>query len=335
MANTRQHRSAFQVWLKHLLQLGIGLALFGILLYLGGPDSLQKLTQLRGLSLVGAFFCTLAIAGSIAGRWGTIAFTLAGRHLAPWNAYLYYFFLNRTLGFFLPKDLTDLGGRAMALHRLHGVPFSLAGASVFFDRVFDVAILILFLPAALAYWTGWISIGVAVGMMVSAAASLFVILGVAHRQVVVGSIRLLNWGIAQLSRIWKSSPRPLRILEMTRPALRKAYILSLVKFASTVLRSILFSQALETPIPSHVLLLGTPVGQLGYLFAFTPGGLGIFEAGWYALFSIAGIPKETAILFLVEQRVLTYLCVLVWTLISYVYNALVERKKTTRITLPH
>lgn len=321
--NSPQSHPRLGTWLKHIIQLALGLALFAGLLHLGGLDSLQQLMRLAGLPLLGAFFSTLVIAGSVAGRWGTIANALAGRPVAPWHKYLHYFLLSRSLGFIIPKDLADLGGRAAALHRFHSAPLALAGASVFFDRMFDVLSVVLFLPPALLYWGGWTSALTAIGLMGAAAIGFFVLLCLAHRPVVAGSIGLLNWIATQYRRlpgIKQRSRPPLRTPYLTRRILLQIYCLGLAKFAGTVLRLVLFSQALETPIPSRVILLGTPVGQLSYVFAITPGGLGIFEAGWFAVLSAADIAENLITVFLVEQRVLTYLCIITWALFSQLFG---------------
>jgi uncharacterized membrane protein YbhN (UPF0104 family) len=315
-------------WLKHLLQLALGLALFGTLLYLGGLESLKLLTHLRLGPLLGAFLATLVIAGAIAGRWGTITNALAGRQLAPSDKYLHYFLLSRSLGFILPKDLTDLGGRAVALNRFHAAPLTLAGASVLYDRLFDVLSVALLLPPSLLYWGNWVSVETAIGLMGAIATGFLALSFTAHRPLVAGAIALFNWGMTQLQRLPLARRRSLPTLlvpALTRPVLLRAFLFSLVKFGATVLRLILFSQALQTPIPSQVILLGTPVGQLSYLFAFTPGGLGIFEAGWFAILTVADVAEGLITPFLVEQRVLTYLCVTLWALLSFL-NSIVPRR---------
>lgn len=62
-------------------------------------------------------------------------------------------------------------------------------------------------------------------------------------------------------------------------------------------------------ISPTVILLGTPAGQLTYLFAFTSGGLGIFEAGWFAILRLGGVTMEHVIIFVVGQRILTIILI--------------------------
>jgi uncharacterized membrane protein YbhN (UPF0104 family) len=102
----------------------------------------------------------------------------------------------------------------------------------------------------------------------------------------------------------------------------QALLFSLVKFGATTIRLIFIAQALQPSVPSFVILMGMPVGQLSYLFAVTPGGIGIFEAGWFAVLTLAGCVGSMVTIFLVAQRVITFLCVVSWALLSHIYNTL-------------
>ena len=75
-------------------------------------------------------------------------------------------------------------------------------------------------------------------------------------------------------------------------------------------RLILFAKALNLSIASLLIFLATPVGQFAYLFSFTPGGLGIFEAGWFGILTYGGgVNPQSVSMFVVGQRFLTILLV--------------------------
>ncbi len=317
-------------WSKHLLQLALGLVLFGMLLYVGDVGSLERYTPLKWPPLLGAFAATFFIAGALAGRWGTITHALAGQRLAPWRKYLHYFLLSRSLGFILPKDLTDLGGRAAALNRFHGAPLEVAGASVLFDRLCDLITVALFLPPAMLYWMGRISAPVAIGLMVAIPIGFLVQLAIFHRSAAAGAIALFNWGIGQIQRVpfWRRyTPRPLPLPDLTGRVLLQAFLFSLAKFGATTIRLIFIAQAVQPSVPSFVILMGMPVGQLSYFFAVTPGGIGVFEAGWFAVLTLAGCTGSVVTIFLVAQRVITFLCVVGWALLSHFCNAVLSRTR--------
>jgi uncharacterized membrane protein YbhN (UPF0104 family) len=90
---------------------------------------------------------------------------------------------------------------------------------------------------------------------------------------------------------------------------QRVYLFSLFKFGCTTGRLVLFALTLNVPISPTLILLGTPVAQLTYLFAFTPGGLGIFEAGWLAILILGGVSWDHAMIFVVGQRILTVILV--------------------------
>lgn len=306
-------------WLNFVLQMALGLALFGLLLAGGGLASLQQLTHLRPLPLVAALACTVGIALSVGFRWGTLTNALLGRPAASWSHFCQYFLWNRTLGFFVPKDLSDLGGRTAALVVRQDVPLRYAGASVLLDRSFDLLTVVLFLGPALLFLSKTVEAGVALALLVSIALGFYVTLRRAHRSLLELAVRFYNW----IARLWQRLPllqnRPLRKAErlnLPLEALTRAYFFGLAKFLCTVLRFVFFALALDMPVSPLIFLLGAPVGQLSFLFAFTPGGLGIFEAGWYAVLAQAGVSEEHIAPFLVEQRVFTVLFVGLLALLS-------------------
>jgi uncharacterized protein (TIRG00374 family) len=308
-----------RAWLKHIFQLCFGLALFAVLLYFGDLGSLRRLTRLRWLPLLGVFFATLGIASTVASRWGSITNVLAGRRVAPWYEYLHHFLLSRFLGFILPKDLTDLGGRTAALYHFHAVPLTLAGVSVLLDRLFDVLSVVLFVLPALLYWTGWVSSPVAIGLMFGLVAVAGGLLFVGHGPLVASITWLLSRSLQMAHRLpWlqKRLSKLRSVAGLDRDLILRVYLFSLAKFCCTACRLLLLTMTLSLPISPILILLSAPLGQLTYLFAFTPGGLGIFEAGWFAILKLGGVATEYATIFVVGRRVLTAMSVGILALLS-------------------
>jgi uncharacterized protein (TIRG00374 family) len=308
-----------RAWLKHALQLGLGLALFATVLYLTGLDSLRQLTHLRWLPLVGGFIATVGITASIALRWSTLTNALLGRPVTGWLRFCQYFLWNRVLGFVVPKDLTDLGGRAMALVARHDVPLRYAVASVLLDRGFDLLTVALFLGPALLFLSKTVRVGTAVALMVLLALSFYAVLRLAHRSLLASMVRFYNRASRLVHRLPSPRHRPPWKVEspnLSLEALTQAYLFGLSKFLCTALRFMFFALALDLPVSPLVFLLGMPVGQLSFLFAFTPGGLGILEAGWYAVLMQIDVPEAYISPFLVEQRVFTMLFVGILALLS-------------------
>ena len=108
------------------------------------------------------------------------------------------------------------------------------------------------------------------------------------------------------------------IRQFNKNLVSQLYLIGLAKFVFTPTRFILFSAALNLSISPEVLILSTAVGQFSYLFAFTPGGLGIFETGWFAILVFAGIASEVATTFVIGQRVLTTFLVVFLAVLSQI-----------------
>lgn len=318
-------------WTKHIFFLAIGLLLFGFFVYLNGAESFSQLGQLQLIPLGGALLATLGITGSIAGRWGTLGNAICGSRVASWLNYYHYFIINRALGFILPKDVTDLVGRSVWLKQLHGLSLPQAGASVVFDRLFDVISATMFLLASLPYWLGWVSAAAGIVLMLGFATVVGGLLFVGHRPLLTGGEWLMNRGFWLIHRVpWlrKCSSNLLNLSLLDRGVIIRAYLFSLIKFSCTAGRLVLFAVALSVPISPMLILLGTPVGQLAYLFAFTPGGLGIFEAGWFGILRIGGVTTEHIMIFVVGQRILTVILVGILAIFSQILYMLYGRHST-------
>jgi uncharacterized protein (TIRG00374 family) len=143
--------------LKRTLPAVLGAAVFALFVFLGGPENLNRLRNMHLLPVAGVLLATLCITGLTAFRWGIISNTLAGNRVAGLLSYYYYFMVGRFLGFFLPKDVTDIAGRTIMLSRFHHVSMSQSAASVVLDRFGDVLAMTVLLPASLPYWFGWVS----------------------------------------------------------------------------------------------------------------------------------------------------------------------------------
>lgn len=318
-------------WVKHISFLGFGLALFGLFVYINGVEGFSRLRQLELIPLGGALLATIGITGSIAGRWGTLTNAVCGSRVARWLDYYHYFIINRALGFIFPKDITDLVGRSVWLKQLHGLSLPQAGASVVFDRLFDVISATMFLLASLPYWLGWVNAAAGIVLMLGFATVVGGLLFVGHRLLLTGGEWLMNRGFWLIHRVpWlrKCSSNLLNLSLLDRGVVLQAYLLSLIKFGCTAGRLVLFAVALNVPIAPMLILLCTPVGQLTYLFAFTPGGLGIFETGWFGILRIGGVTTEHAMTFVVGQRILTVILIGILAIFSQILYMLYGRHST-------
>lgn len=312
------NRPSKKLW-KHLCLFGLGLVLFGLFVYLGRAEGLRQMGRLRPWPLMGALLATVAITASIAFRWGTIANALGAEAKVAWLDYYHFFIVGRVVGFVLPKDLSDFAIRAGALNHSNDLSLTQSGGSVILDRMFDVVVAGMFLVACLPYWLGWVGEKTSVCFMLGMATAVGGLSFFCHKPFLMAVGWLMD-ALRQLAhRVpWtrKVSSGRLEHGEFDRRVLLQAFILSLFKFGCTAGRLILFSMCLGLAISPTLIVLGTPVGQVAYLFALTPGGLGIFEAGWLAILTVGGVPGDKALTFVVGQRILTVVLVVFLAAVS-------------------
>lgn len=315
--------------IRHLFLFGLGVVIIVVLYRLGGSEDLSQFRNIQLLPLVGALFTTLGIIGAISLRWGSLVNIISGRKQTSWTNYFHYVVISRVVGFILPKDITDLGGRTAWLVARHDISISVAGASVLLDRLFDLLTASIFLMACLPYWFGWVGSSAGLALMAGMA-------GIVYLAIWFGFDR----GLKLLSPLfWKglrfaekvprirASKLPIdELRQLNNKLFSQLYLMGIAKFIFTTSRFILISAALELQISPEIFILATAVGQFSYLFAFTPGGLGIFETGWFAILVYAGIASEAVTTFVVGQRVMTTLLVIVLAILSQLYFLLRNAK---------
>ena len=297
---------------KHIIFLLLGLVFFSIFIYYTSHESLEKLTSIKILPLIGAIAASVILTGSIAGRWGSLSNFLSGSKIASWFHYYYYFIVSRAWGFILPKEITDIGFRFYWLIKRHGATAVNAGASVAYDRLFDLLFMLVFLAAVIPYWFQIINETYAVILIITFPLILGITILLFNNRVFSFLNSVINLVLKVFSKIPvinNKLPQKITVTILEKKLLLKIYFLSILKFGSTVARLILFAWALDLSISPAIILLGAPIGQLSYLFSFTPGGLGIFEAGWLAVLLLAGVEEQTALSFVVGQRILTVLII--------------------------
>jgi uncharacterized protein (TIRG00374 family) len=314
---------------KRLLNLGVGFVLFGILVYVGGTESLYQIKQIPLSSLTVFFLTTVSITACISVRWGVLTEALSGNQGISWLDYYHYFITSRALSFIIPQTAAD-GSRALWLLQNKQMTIAHAGLSFVLDRLCDLGISFLFLLVVLPYWLHWVTPSTTFFLMagISLIPIPLIIFGYGwgfHHIVKLEGI-LLRIG-QRLPKVREHMPESLQLDSLGRRVLLQAYLLSVIKFCLLALRLVFLGQILAPPIPPTPIILGTPLAQLSIVFAFTPGALGIFDASWFAILSLSKVPKDTITALLLEQRVLTFLSILVLTLLSQVRYAMAQAGK--------
>jgi uncharacterized membrane protein YbhN (UPF0104 family) len=261
--------------------------------------------------LIGAFGCTLAIVLCIGLRWSMFVQAVSVSSPRVLES-CRYFLWNRVIGFVVPKDLSDVGGRVLLLTTRHGVSPSEAAVSVLLDRLFDLALALILLGPALLFLSGVVSLqGFVIGLVVlllTGGAALFLV-GEPLVSTIFGLYRSFRTQAGRVIPRFKIIPDLVPPERLSGGMLVKAWGFSTLKFCATTLRFIWYARAVSVTASPAVFVAGTPITQLSFLLAFTPGGLGILEATWYGILTHADFASPDIVRFLLVQRVGTMVLV--------------------------
>lgn len=321
---------------KLVPSLVLGVVTFVVALRLSGTGELRLLRDVRVLPALLGGGCTLLINLAATARWRLLVANLCDHAVRPFGAYLDIFMISRALGQVIPESLSVLGARPLWLQNQEGLALTAGGYSVLLDRLFDVLTMGLILVPGVLSLSGLVSpatgvLGVVV--LTSIVAILFHLRYQATlRLLLAGYIRLGQLLARLFARVPILGRKFERFLNLdtdagfrAAPGSRALFWLTLVKTGSVVLRAYLYARAFGLAVPLAVILLGVGVVQMSYVFALTPGNLGILELGWTAVFSLMNVESDAVPAFLLGQRVLTVLAILLITLIVH----MVERARRT------
>ena len=126
-------------WLRLGLQI-ISLALFGIVFLWGGPEAWAQVAN-GDRSYILISFMLLGIAGMVAAlRLKIIACSVTGKNLASWSRFYYLNMTIRAIGLVMPRSLSILGGKSVALSTL-GISLRRSIWIILLNNAFDVLLL--------------------------------------------------------------------------------------------------------------------------------------------------------------------------------------------------
>jgi uncharacterized membrane protein YbhN (UPF0104 family) len=267
-----------------LLAIALGAAMLALLLAIGGETMLAALRTAAPAPILAALLLSALLYPLAAWRWALITDALAGRPVASRWDYLRIRVLSGAGGFLAPRELAELGGRTLWLHRWRGLPLLPAAQAVMIDRLCDLLVSLAALAGPLLWLAGLLPLAGALAAM--ALAPLLLVLALP------ATLRLLGWLVGERARrlpllgqhlaSWPALPR------LAEPVWRRALLLSLAKLLLVTARVPLVAGAVGLALPAGVLWLAAPLGQLAYLVAITPAGIGLYEAGWFGILGALG-----------------------------------------------
>lgn len=312
--------------LRHVALLAIGVAMVAALVSYGGLEALAGTVHARPVPTVGAVLATAAIAVLLTERWQRFARALATQSFSDRAGLLRIVLSTRLLGFVVPKDASDLVGRSLLLARRHPLSIADAGLSVLLDRLCDLLVIASMALVVTPWWLGWLPTPSTFAAVALASAAIVAAGSLTGPAVLAPLASAADWVRRHWAR-WRSrpAPAPAALDRIDRSMLRNALMLSVAKLWLVVGRSVLVAWALGLELSPAVLLLATPLVQVVYVLAFTPGGLGLTEAGWVGVLVAAGTPAEVAVAFAVGQRAIVLASVAAAWLVTLLFRSSAKR----------
>jgi len=308
----------------------LGIALFAIVLYLGGRETLTQIAQPR---IVPLLIGLVAIGGAFwasAGRWALITNRLAGYHALSHFESFTYFVSGFLVGSVASQSVGTVAVRSAALNQIKKVPLGQSIASVAIDKLMDVLFIALFGLPAVIYFARWITLSQAL-LLAAAIFVIFVAVCMALNQRLLSPILYLiqgTMGLAQrvpflqkrLTKLMANTDDLGNYLQplMTPQTLLFIALFSLLKQIMLAARLFFIAETVDLAISPGILFFGVPVAQFSLFLAFTPGALGVLEAGWYGILSAAAIDPDTTITFVIAQRAYNFLYTVILSVLSYV-----------------
>jgi len=282
-----------------------GCALFAAMVWMGDGFDLRKLSNVR----LWSFFWSVVITGGttllVAIRWGSLANSIGSKPL-PLIRYYNVFATTSFLSFILPKDIVDIGGRALWMKKKAGHTYTTAGTTLFWDRLLDGIVLIALLPTCMAYFFGGqktLFCTALAAVSIAVAGFLLWYLNQWTFRAIQTSFNAIIKLFGTLPILGKRLPETLDLPPIERRLCLNLFVLSAIKPLILSVQYALFAYAIGLDFSLSVMVFGTPLSQLAFLFAFTAGGLGVFEAGWFSILALGGIPSEDIGVFLIAQRI--------------------------------
>lgn len=301
----------------------LGLVVFIVLLYWGGSKALDSLRDSHPWYM-GAFFVVVFIATLVAAlRWATILNWFLGHSGTPFRTYYYSFAFSRVSGIFLPQAVGDLAVRPI----IHGLSSSSShtdalGGSIT-ERILDISLALIMSTPAILFLLGVVSSGWFV-ILTFLACSLWLL-----AMFTVGPL-LLRWSgftILNLTYVLRKigARRFIPVAEsceqfverinhnaQNSSAITRVAALTMLRYALIGGYLVLLAYALRlTDLGFIEVLVALPLAQLAAVIAITPGGIGFIEGGFLGVFAVLGVPIESVMAYLVGQRVLVNLNLLI------------------------
>lgn len=303
----------------YFIQLMAGLVLYlGILSQAG--VNFQTLNFLKTLDWASLFFSlvlTILLTGFISFRWRLLANALAGYTALNQVDSFFYVLAGRTIGFVLPKDLSDMVVRTLFLSRRNQVPMHISTSSIILDKMLDLIVSVIFLGPSLLFIFGETTIWESLGILAVSAIVVFLLLLFGSPYVLRSIFFGYNLARKVILGLLRRDYQPIQPANLPSSTYALGYVASVAKQICIGLRAFFLGQAVGISLSPLAFLFGASITQMSYVVSVTPDGLGVFDAAWYGVLSLGGVGDTAVGSFLILQRVFTLLVIGALTLLMF------------------
>jgi uncharacterized membrane protein YbhN (UPF0104 family) len=288
----------------------LGALIIGAAIWLSGPASLARIIEVSPLVIFLVLSLTLLLALVSSCKWGIVLREVDPGSTYPMFALFRVVLFGLVLGLIVSLEVGSASSRIAYLSQNGKNSLERASFSVFLDRWFDLlALASLVLPSGLFLFR---LVGPLLALCLMALpVVLLLALSFLWPRSTVFLFSLGFTGVCQLlRRLFRrrgaEAPVPGQLnFDMGRVRLLQIVGLSYARIIILGLRSWVVMLAVGINLPHIDMLLLVPVVQLTLIVPLTPGGLGLYEAGWYGVLLLQGVSAGEGLVFVVLQRVLS------------------------------
>lgn len=287
----------------------MAVAIVGAIIWASGPRDLARAAHVGVAPAVQVLAMTGLLALASSWRWRLVLarFDPAGAY--PLFSIFRVVIVGLVLGLVVSQDVGSASSRIAYLTRDRRMPLAQAGYSVLLDRWLDLLVLAALAPVSALFLARVLGAGVALALLGLAAGALLALSFLWPSSLTW----LLSTGYSAASvalrHLLRRQGRALQPVTATmrlgRRQLALAVALSLARLVAVTLRAWLVALALGTGISMEETFLLVPIVQVALLVPLTPGGLGVYDAGWYGALLSRGVAGADALAFVLLHRVLS------------------------------
>jgi len=245
-----------------------------------------------------------------------------------------YFIYYSTIGIISNKivpHVGQFGPKVTSMKHLYNVPVAKVTISVFIEQLFDFLVLILLGFSSVLFLSKVLSLGPSI-MLIAIIAMVVGLLFIFYH---VRAIRVIITGYNFLLKM--ASRIPLignkfqgnntvagEVVEISRYTAFKLFYYSYLKYLSEIFRIYIVATSLNIEMSFGTAFLASPIVFFITIAGSIPGGLGIYEAGWFGILMLLGIPSSDIGAFVIINRILgeaALILVVVITYVTYMLNS--------------